>query len=103
MNKNFNQEEDIKFELSEILEMKNFVKENESQEKLTYYLYAIICLNIAFDENKNKIHHVAFCKSPVDSLWYKYDDNIVEPISSSLENEVEKIGMPAALFYQKCE
>ena len=103
LNKNFNQEEDIKFELSEILEMKNFLKENETQEKLTYFLYAIICLNIAFDENKNKIHHVAFCKSPVDSLWYKYDDNIVEPINSSLENEVEKIGMPVALFYQKCE
>ena len=103
LNKNFNQEEDIKFELNEILEMKRFVKDNnENKEELNYYLYAIICLNIAFEENKNKIHHVAFCKSPVDSLWYKYDDNIVEPINN-LENEVEKIGTPVALFYQKCE
>ena len=102
LNKNFNKEENIKFELNEIIEMKNYIKDNENQDQLNYYLYAIICLNITFEENKNIIHHVAFCKSPVDSLWYKYDDNIVEPINN-LENEVEKIGMPVALFYQKCE
>ena len=83
--------------------MKNYLKENENKERIMYYLYAIICLNISFDENnKNIIHHVAFCKSPVDNMWYKYDDNIVEPINE-LENEVDKVGMPIALFYQKCE
>ena len=101
LNKNFNKEEDIKFELNEILEMKNIIKNNENQEELNYYLYAIICLNITFGENKNIIHHVAFCKSPVDSLWYKYDDDVVEPVVN-LESEVEKIDMPVALFYQKC-
>ena len=106
LNKNFNNEEkneNIKFELNEIIDMKNYLKENENKEKILYYLYAIICLNISFDENnKNIIHHVAFCKSPVDNMWYKYDDNIVEPINE-LENEVDKVGMPIALFYQKCE
>ena len=106
LNKNFNNEEkneNIKFELNEIIDMKNYLKENENKERIMYYLYAIICLNISFDENnKNIIHHVAFCKSPVDNMWYKYDDNIVEPINE-LENEVDKVGMPIALFYQKCE
>ena len=106
LNKNFNNEEkneNIKFELNEIIDMKNYLKENENKEKILYYLYAIICLNISFDENnKNIIHHVAFCKSPIDNMWYKYDDNIVEPINE-LENEVDKVGMPIALFYQKCE
>ena len=106
LNKNFNNEEkneNIKFELNEIIDMKNYLKENENKERIMYYLYAIICLNISFDENnKNIIHHVAFCKSPVDNKWYKYDDNIVEPINE-LENEVDKVGMPIALFYQKCE
>ena len=106
LNKNFNNEEkneNIKFELNEIIDMKNYLKENENKERIMYYLYAIICLNISFDENnKNIIHHVAFCKSPIDNMWYKYDDNIVEPINE-LENEVDKVGMPIALFYQKCE
>ena len=105
LNKNFNKDEkdeDIKFELNENLEMKNYIKENENQKELNYYLYAVICLNISFEENKNKIHHVAFCKSPVNFKWYKYDDSNVE-IISDLENEVEKVGTPVALFYQKSE
>ena len=105
LNQNFNSEEkkeNIKFELNEIIDMKNFIKENENKEKILYGLYAIICLSISFEENKNKIHHVAFCKSPVDGKWYKYDDNIVETVTE-LENEVDKFGMPVALFYQKNE
>ena len=106
LNKNFNNEEkneNIKFELNEIIDMKNYVKDNENLDKIMYHLYAIICLSISFDENnKNNIHHIAFCKSPIDNKWYKYDDNIVEPINE-LENEVDKFGMPVALFYQKSE
>ena len=45
---------------------------------------------------------MAFCKSPVDGKWYKYDDNIVETVTE-LENEVDEFGMPVALFYQKNE
>ena len=80
--------------------MKTYIKDNELNENLNYYLYAIICLNISFEENKNKIHHVAFCKSLVDNKWYKYDDNIIELITN-LQNEVDKLRMPVALFYQK--
>ena len=105
LNQNFNSEEkkeNIKFELNEIIDMKNYLKENENKEKILYYLYAIICLSISFDENNtNIIHHIAFCKSPIDNKWYKYDDNIVEPINEL--DEVDKVGMPIALFYQKCE
>ena len=47
LNKNFNQEEDIKFELNEILEMKRFVKDNnENKEEL----------NIVDNENKEEIN-----------------------------------------------
>ena len=105
LNKNFNNEEnndEIKFELSENLDMKICVKDNELKENLNYNLYAIICLNIFFEENKNKIHNVAFCKSLVDNKWYKYDDNIIEPITD-LQNEVDKFGMPIACFYQKLD
>lgn len=105
LNKNFTngeKDEDIKFELDEILDMKTFIKDNENNEKLNYYLYGIICLNITFEENKNKIHHVAFCKSPVDEKWYKYDDNIVEPVGD-IKIEVDKFDTPVALFYQKSE
>ena len=105
LNKNFNNEEnnnDIKFELNENLDMKTYIKDIELKENLNYNLYAIICLNISFEENKNKIHHVAFCKSLVDNKWYKYDDNIIEPITN-LQNEVDKFGMPVALFYQKLD
>ena len=102
LNKNFNNEDndEIKFELNENLDMKTYIKDNELNENLNYYLYAIICLNISFEENKNKIHHVAFCKSLVDNKWYKYDDNIIELITN-LQNEVDKLRMPVALFYQK--
>ena len=105
LNKNFNKEEkeeDIKFELNEVLEMKNFVQDNENKEELNYHLYAIICLKITFEENNNIIHHIAFCKSPVDRKWYKYDDSIVELVDN-LGNEVDKTGTPVALFYQKSD
>ena len=105
LNKNFKsdkKEDDIKYELDEVIDLKNYIKSGEIVEKNLYYLYCIICVDIKFVENKNIYHHIALCKSPVDTKWYKYDDTNVEHVND-LGNEVNKFGIPVALFYQKCE
>ena len=91
--------EDIKFKFSEILSMSGYVQEPGESKKLIYYLYGIIYMS-KDDNNDNSIHYIAFCNSPIDKMWYKYDDNKVELVSA-LDNEVSSLGIPFALFYQK--
>ena len=104
LNKNFKSDKnnDFIFELNENIDLKRYIQNGENEENNLYYLYNIICLNIKFEEDKNIYHHIAFCKSPVDGKWYKYDDTIVEQVIN-LENEVNKYGIPVVLFYQKIE
>ena len=89
---------DIKFKFSEILSMSGFVQEIGERKNLIYYLYAIIY--ISKDDNYNGNHYIAFCNSPVDKMWYKYDDNKVELVNT-LDDEISNLGIPSALFYQK--
>ena len=96
LNKDMEKESYIKFNISEILSMSGYVQES-NEKKVIYSLYAIICLS---KNDKNEIHHVAFCNSCIDKMWYKYDDHNVELINN-LNDEVSNYGIPTALFYQK--
>ena len=96
LNNDMEKENYIKFNISEILSMSGYVQES-FEKKVIYSLYAIICLS---KNDKNEIHHIAFCNSFIDKMWYKYDDSKVELINN-LNNEVSNYGIPTALFYQK--
>ena len=43
-------------------------------------------------------HFIAFCKSPIDNKWYKYNDNIVELAENT---DVFNLGNAYVLFYKK--
>jgi len=62
--------------------------------EIIYYLYGIICLSRSTD-----VHYIAFCKNPIDKMWYNYNDTNVEAVNN-LENDVLDNGIPVALFYQ---
>ena len=46
-------------------------------------------------------HFVAYCKSPVNSQWYFYNDATVTQCSSNVESEMQSKGIPYILFYQR--
>ena len=45
-------------------------------------------------------HFIACCKSPINNMWYKYNDYLVTPIYN-VKTEVVDYAMPYILFYQK--
>ena len=62
-----------------------------------YNLYGVITY---IDQKTSDSYFVASCKSPVDNKWYRYNDDIVNPIND-IQNEVINFGTPYILFYQK--
>ena len=47
-------------------------------------------------------HFIAYCKSPIDYQWYKYNDDIVSPVLN-FQQEIIDNGIPYLLFYQKTD
>ena len=94
LNRDFEKEKNLKYKIDEIIDITEYVHEHDNDKKIIYYLYGIICLTHSSD-----VHYVAFCKSPMDKMWYKYNDTNVEAVNN-LENDVLDSGIPVALFYQ---
>ena len=65
--------------------------------QIVYYLYGVIS---RIGQSCPNANFVASCKSPVDHQWYRYDDDIVNPITD-IQKEVIYFGTPFILFYQK--
>ena len=93
LNRDFQKEKEIKFKIDQIVDVTGYVNECDGEKKIIYNLYGIICLS------NNDVHYVAFCRNPIDKMWYKYNDTIIEPVND-LENDVIGFGIPVALFYQ---
>ncbi len=45
-------------------------------------------------------HFIAYCKSPVNKKWYRYNDAQVTQCSD-VENEIKTNGIPYVLYYQR--
>ena len=86
----------IKLDFPEILDITQFVLRKE-MPKIIYYLYGVIT---HIGPSGQKGHFVASCKSPVDHQWYRYNDDMVNPIND-IKKEVFDFGTPCILFYQK--
>ncbi len=52
------------------------MKENKN---LIYHLYAIVT---HFGPSNMGGHFIAFCKSPIDNNWYKYNDSMVNYVGN---------------------
>ena len=46
-------------------------------------------------------HFIAYCKSPSDKNWYRYNDSQVTPCVDA-KSEINSNGIPYVLYYQRC-
>ena len=89
-------ESNIKLEFEKTLNLQNYVNFNV-EKKFNYKLIGLVINNDLREAND---HFIAFCKNPIDNYWYKYDDDLVVPITNDIE-EVINYALPCILFYQK--
>ena len=88
----------VKLNFDEILDIGNFVFMKQSNN-LIYHLYAVVT---HIGPSSMGGHFIAFCKSPIDNKWYKYNDAMVEYIGNFHNNKVDIVnfGVPYILFYE---
>ena len=63
-----------------------------------YYLYGVVK---HFGESSSSGHFTAYCRSPVDNLWYFYNDAIVTPVNENEKYKIEENGLTYMLFYSQ--
>ena len=86
---------DIKLECCEEIDITQFVQYKNTPQ--LYELYGVISLIGQIGPNQ---HFVASCRSPINYIWYRYNDALVNRITD-LQKEVIEFGVPYILFYQK--
>ena len=85
----------VNLDFTETIDISQFVLTKTGP--LIYNLYGVIT---HLGESGPNAHFVATCKSPVDNIWYKYNDAMVNPISN-FQKDILNFGKPYILFYQK--
>ena len=86
----------VKLNFKEIIDISKFVCIKMSQN-LIYQLYAIVT---HLGPSSMSGHFIAFCKSPIDNMWYKYNDSLVDMIGINF-NDIHDFGCPYILFYER--
>ena len=85
----------IKLNFKETLDITDFVSVKSS--KLIYNLYGVIT---HYGESGPSAHFLAFCKSPINQKWYRYNDAMVSDVHN-LQKDVIEFGNPYILFYKQ--
>ena len=67
----------VKCDFALNIDITNFVILKD-RPKVTYNLYGVIT---HIGESGPNAHFVASCKSPVNGLWYRFNDGLVYPIN----------------------
>jgi len=86
----------VKLFFEEIIDISDFVLKKE-KPKIIYNLYGVIT---HIGQSGPNAHFIASCKSPIDNKWYRYNDEIVNPIED-VQKEIINFGTPYILFYYK--
>ena len=87
----------IKLEFYTELNLSKFIQSRANNENIIYDLIGVVT---HIEESGSNGHFIATCKSPIDSLWYQYDDDLVSRVDNFTE-QVLNSTMPYFLFYQK--
>ena len=87
----------IKFQFYEKLYLQKYI-----QLKVVGFCYNLIGVVATHDIYLMDKHFFAFCKSPIDSKWYKYDDDKVSHIVDT-NQEILGNNIPYILFYQNAK
>jgi len=88
-----NNKNNIKLDFTETLNLTQFVEKKDSPQMI-YNLYGVITL---VEQSES---FFAFCKSPINNKWYKYNDAIVNHVED-VQKEIINFDTPCILFYQK--
>ena len=86
----------VKLHFQEIIDIGKYVPMKQNPN-LFYKLYAIVT---HLGPSSMSGHFIAFCRSPIDNNWYKYNDSQVNLIGS-FYNDVHEFGCPYILFYER--
>jgi len=87
---------DIKLDFTETLDLTQFIAVKD-HPNMIYNLKGIITY---YGQSGPNAHFIAFCKSPINNKWYKYDDAFVNPVVD-VQKEIINFGTPYILFYEK--
>ena len=85
----------VKLEFSEELNLINFVYYKDFGFK-----YKLIGVVTHLGESGASGHFIAYCKSPINGKWYKYNDDLVTEVYN-FKQEIIDYAMPYILFFQK--
>jgi len=80
---------DLRLDFKETIDITDFVSIKIS--KIIYNLYGVV--------TQIGNHFLAFCKSPINNKWHRYNDTIINEVKN-FKNEVIDFGEPNILFYK---
>ena len=87
----------VKINFVEQLNLYNFIEHKE-----TGYNYQLIGVITHLGGHGMDGHFIAYCKNPINNLWYQFNDSIVKEVNyANFKTEVIDYAMPYLLFYQK--
>jgi len=87
----------VKLEFYTELNLSNFIQLRPNNETINYDLIGVVT---HMGESGSSGHFIATCKSPIDGLWYQYNDDLVFRVDD-FNNQILNYAMPYILFYQK--
>ena len=96
LNRGKNNIYDVKLNFQERIDLARYVQRKEGPN-LIYNLYAIVT---HLGPSSMSGHFIAFCRSSIDNMWYKYNDSIVE-LKGNFFNDIHEFGNPYILFYER--
>jgi uncharacterized UBP type Zn finger protein len=63
-----------------------------------YQLYGVVK---HYGDSSASGHFTAYCRSPIDRMWYHYNDAMVTPVNEQEKYIIQENGMTYMLFYSK--
>ena len=87
----------VKLEFYEDLNLMNYVKMQN-----TGFQFKLIGVVTHMGESGASGHFIAYCKSPISSEWYQYNDSCVTLVVN-FKQQIIDYAMPYILFYQKID
>ena len=70
------------------------------ENKETGFKYKLIGVVTHLGESGASGHFIAYCRSPINYQWYRYNDDLVTKVINFNE-EIINYAMPYILFFQK--
>ena len=95
---------DVEFEYPENFKLNSYInfENNDNYQNNEIIEYELISVITHLGESNMSGHFIAYCKSPIDHKWYKYNDAIVSESTNDFinSNSEELKTIPYVLFYK---